>query len=134
MPALEKNVGVEILDLSYNYMGDEMATYIAKIISSQSERRDNVAWLAGLRTEEPTDEYYKAGLQSLVLRYNDFGNYVCGEISRVLFFDIYLKSIDLRNNLIEKEGVKDICYFLKSNKTLLNCDLRHNPGLINKLH
>lgn len=53
VPALLKNTSLEILDLSYNFMGDEMASYIAKIISNQSERRDNVVWLAGLRGETP---------------------------------------------------------------------------------
>jgi Ran GTPase-activating protein (RanGAP) involved in mRNA processing and transport len=132
VPALEKNIGLEILDLSYNYMGDDMACYIAKIISNQSERRDEIVWLAGLRGEGPEDiesrqkaQYrmtgdYKSGLQSIILRYNDFKNYVCSEIARVLFYDIYIKSIDLRNNLIEEKGVKDMLNFMQSNKTLLN--------------
>lgn len=101
-------------------MGDDMAPFIAKIISNQSERRDNVVWLAGLRGEAPRNDDYKTGLQSMILRYNDFGSYICGEISRVLLYDIYFKSVDLRNNDIDTKGVKDMCNFLKSNKTLLN--------------
>ena len=134
VPALEKNISLEILDLSYNYMGDEMAWYIAKIISNQGERRDNVVWLAGLRGETPKNEEYKSGLQSIILRYNDFKNYIWGEISRVLLYDIYIKSIDLRNNDIDEKGIKDMCNFLKSNKTLLNWDLRYNTGFTSKLH
>ena len=134
VPALQKNTSLEILDLSYNYMGDEMAWYIAKIISNQSERRDNVVWLAGLRGEAPNNEEYKSGLQSIILRYNDFNNYVWGEISRVLLYDIYIKSIDLRNNEIDEKGIKDMWNFLKSNKTLLNWDLRYNIGFNSKLH
>lgn len=76
VPALDKNTSMEILDLSYNFMGDDMACYIAKIIANQSERRDNVVWLAGLRGEAPQGDEYKAGLQSLILRYNDFGDFV----------------------------------------------------------
>lgn len=134
VPALQKNTSLEILDMSYNYMGDEMAWYIAKIISNQSERRDNVVWLAGLRGEAPNNEEYKSGLQSIILRYNDFKNYICGEISRVLLYDIYIKSIDLRNNDIDEKGIKDMWNFLKSNKTILNCDLRYNIGFSSKLH
>lgn len=76
VPALDKNSNLEILDLSYNYMGDDMAPFIAKIISNQSERRDNIVWLAGLRGEAPKNEDYKTGLQSMILRYNDFGSYI----------------------------------------------------------
>lgn len=70
----------------------------------------------------------------MILRYNDFSNFMCGELSRVLLYDVYIKSIDLRNNCIEEKGVKDIRNFLKSNKTLLNCDLRYNSGFTPKLH
>jgi Ran GTPase-activating protein (RanGAP) involved in mRNA processing and transport len=108
VPALDKNSNLEILDLSYNYMGDDMAPFIAKIISNQSERRDNIVWLAGLRGEAPKSGDYKSGLQSMILRYNDFENYICSEISRVLLYDIYFKSIDLRNNNIDIKGVKDM--------------------------
>ena len=108
VPCLDVNSNIEILDLSYNFMGDEMSTYIAKIISNQSERRDNVVWLAGLRGETPQNEECKSGLQSIILRYNDLGNYLCGEISRVLLYDVYVKSIDLRNNQIDEKGVKDM--------------------------
>lgn len=101
-------------------MGDDMTCYIAKIISNQGEKRDNVVWLAGLRGEAPKFEDVKSGLQSLILRYNDFGNYICGDLSRVLLYDTYIKSIDLRNNRIDEKGVKDMCSFLKSNRTLLN--------------
>mmetsp|Transcript_32156 Transcript_32156/g.28501 ORF Transcript_32156/g.28501 Transcript_32156/m.28501 type:complete len:268 (-) Transcript_32156:8-811(-) len=127
-PCLDSNSTLEILDLSYNFMGDEMGSYIAKVISNQSERRDNVVWLAGLRGETPSNEEYKSGLQSLILRYNDLGDYTCSELSRVLLYDVYIKSIDFRNNDISDKGIKDMCNFLKSNKTVLNCDLRLNPG------
>lgn len=42
--------------------------------------------------------------------------------------------MDLRNNKIEENGVKDMANFLKSNKTLLNLDLRFNIGFTSVLH
>jgi len=51
-----------------------------------------------------------------------------------LLYDVYIKSVDLRNNEIGEKGIKDMCNFLKSNKILLNCDLRDNIGFIGKLH
>jgi len=45
IPAFSVNRTIETLDLSYNYMGDKVASYLTKLISNQSERRDNVVWL-----------------------------------------------------------------------------------------
>ena len=138
VPALNKNTSLEILDLSYNYMGDDMACYISKIISNECERQDNVVWLAGLRGEKPGDDPRTSNkssvLYSIVLRHNDFKNYICSELSRVLLYDIYLRSVDLRNNNIEESGVKYMTECMKTNKTLLNCDLRQNEGFTASLH
>ncbi|CAI2366044.1 unnamed protein product [Moneuplotes crassus] len=134
VPAMKQNKSIEILDLSCNYMRDEMSTFISKIISLQSERRDQAVWLAGLREELPEQKELKSGLKSLILRHNDFSQALCSDISRVLYFDIYLKSLDLRNNLIEAKGIKEMKYFLNANKSLINLDIRQNPGLSSKLH
>jgi Ran GTPase-activating protein (RanGAP) involved in mRNA processing and transport len=34
VPAISKNKIIETLDLSYNYMGDKIASYITKLISN----------------------------------------------------------------------------------------------------
>ncbi|CAI2360030.1 unnamed protein product [Moneuplotes crassus] len=134
VPAMEKNKSIEILDLSCNYMGDKMSTFISKIIALQSKRREQAIWLAGFREELPEEEEYKSGLKSLILRHNDFSKDVCSEISRVLYFDIYIRSIDLRNNLLQEEEIQEMKYFLKSNKALINLYVLKNKGLTTKLH
>lgn len=115
-------------------MGDKCAPLICKLLSSQSERRDNVVWLAGLRGEAPESKSYKNGLQSIILRYNSFKDFTASEISRVLLYDIYLRSIDMRNNLIKEKGTKELFSVMKSNKTLLNLDLRGNSGFTSIYH
>jgi len=95
-------------------MGDGASSFITKLIAAQSERRDNVVWLCGLRGEEP-DNSFKGGLQSLNLRYNSFKDYVACEIAWVLTYDTYVKSIDLRNNLIKEKGVKELVNVIKAN-------------------
>ena len=59
---------------------------------------------------------------------------MASELSRVLTYDIYLKSIDLRNNLIKEKGVKELVGVAKSNKTILNLDLRGNTGFTSLNH
>jgi Ran GTPase-activating protein (RanGAP) involved in mRNA processing and transport len=123
VPAFSENRTLETLDLSYNYMGDKVSSFLTKLISNQSERRDNVVWLHGLRGEVPKPKELQSGLQSLVLRYNSLKDFSACEISRVLTFDTYLKSIDLRNNLFKSKGIKEIVNVLNINTSILNIDL-----------
>ena len=115
VPAFSNNRTVETLDLSYNYMGDKVASFLTKLISNQSERRDNVVWLHGLWGEVPKPWELQAGLQSLILRYNSLNDFVACEISRVLVYDTYLKSIDVWNNVIKAKGIKEFVNVLKIN-------------------
>lgn len=56
------------------------------------------------------------------------------EFARVLTYDTYLRSIDMRNNLVKEKGIKEIVGVMKSNKTLLNMDLRENIGFTPLYH
>lgn len=58
-----------------------------------------------------------------MLRYNSFKDFSAAELSRVLLYDVYIKSIDLRNNLIKEKGVKELLNVVKTNKTILNMDI-----------
>ena len=48
--------------------------------------------------------------------------------------DLYMRSIDLRNNDIDEVWVNEFVKLMDSNVTLTNVDLRENPGLNLKLH
>ena len=52
----------------------------------------------------------------------------------MLTYDIYIKSIDLRNNIIKEKGIKQLMGVMKTNKTILNLDTRHNPGFNSVIH
>ncbi len=93
-----------------------------------------MVWLAGLRGEAPKGQKHKEGLQSLILRYNSFKDYTASGINRVLTYDVYVKSVDLRNNIIKEKGVKELVGLAKTNKTILNLDLRGNPGFSSLYH
>ena len=47
---------------------------------------------------------------------------------------MYIKSIDLRNNIIKEKGIKELLGVAKSNKTILNLDCRGNPGFTSLYH
>ena len=120
--SLQHNRTVETLDLSFNYMGDECCSYVTKLISNQSERKDNVVWLHGLRGDAPHADDITGGLQPLVLRCNGFGDYVATELARVLTFDTYIRSVDMRHNQLGDKGVQQLLGVLKTNRSLLNLD------------
>lgn len=48
---------------------------------------------------------------------------------KFLRFDNWTRSINLRHNQIEQEGVKEFVALMKRNKSLIALDLRGNPGL-----
>lgn len=133
-PAFASNRTIETLDLSYNYMGDKCSSYLSKLIANQSERRDNCVWLHGLWGEIPEVYELQSGLQNIILRYNSLNDFVACEISWVLLYDTYLKSLDLRNNVINEKGMKEFVNVLKTNSTILNLDVRDNKGFNSTYH
>lgn len=56
------------------------------------------------------------------MRYNSLNDFVAFELSRVLVYDTYLKSIDIRNNVIKAKGIKELVNVVKTNTSLLNLD------------
>ena len=63
MPGLCQNRSIETLNFSCNGLEDKSSYLIAKIISAQCERRDNVVWAYSLRGELPPNDEYKLGLK-----------------------------------------------------------------------
>ncbi|CDW75504.1 UNKNOWN [Stylonychia lemnae] len=134
MPALCQNTSIETVNFSCNGLEDDTGYLMAKIVSSQSERRDQVVWTYSLRGELPPNDEYKNGLKQLILSHNNFSDILASELILALRNDLYLRSIDLRNNKISPHWVEEFVKLMKSNGSLTNIDLRENPGLTIKLH
>ena len=100
MPALCQNISIETLNFACNGLDDKSSYLMAKIISAQSERRDNIVWAYSLRGELPPDNEYKKGLKEIILSHNNFSYILASEFVLALRNDVYLRSIDLRNNNI----------------------------------
>ena len=119
---------IEYLDLHNNNLGDKYGNMIGRIIARQTYRRDQEIWLYGLRNEFPETNDYTLGLISINLDGNNLSSYSADCITTSLSSDQYVRSIILSNNDFDKNSCKKFIYMLRRNMTLLNIDIRDNPG------
>ena len=119
---------IEYLDLSNNNLGDKYGNMIGRIIARQTYRRDQEIWLYGLRNEFPLTNDYALGLIKINLDGNLLSSYAADCITTSLASDQYVRSIILTNNNMDTNSCKKFIYMLRRNMTLLNIDLRDNPG------
>ena len=119
---------IEYLDLHNNNLGDKYGNMIGRVIARQTYRRDQEIWLYGLRNEFPETNDYTLGLISINLDGNQLSSYSADCITTSLSSDQYVRSIILSNNNFDKNSCKKFIYMLRRNMTLLNIDLRDNPG------
>lgn len=119
---------IEYLDLKNNDLGDKYGNMVGRIIARQTYRRDQVIWLYGLRNELPLTKDYTLGLIYLNLNGNNLSSYSADCITTSLASDQYVRSIILTNNNFDAVSCKKFIYMLRRNITLLNVNLRDNPG------
>jgi hypothetical protein len=127
---------IEFLDFSWDSLDDKCGNMLGRIIIRQTQRRDQVIWMHGLRNEKPLNNDYTRGLISINLSNNQLSDTAAEEISNALSHDSYIRSIDLRNNQISEYGCKRFIKVLRKNLTVLNLNLRGNQGYIldNNIH
>ncbi len=116
---------IEYLDLSNNNLTDKCGNMIARIISRQSQRRDQFVWMLSLRNEKPLNNDFAKGLISINLANNMIGMDSAEEFANALQIDCYIRSMNLYNNSIPEEGCKKLIKSLRKNQTILNLDLRY---------
>ena len=119
---------IEKLDLQNNNLKDKYGNMIGRIISRQTDRRDEVIWSFALRNEFPENKDYKNGLISINLNGNHLSSYSADCLTTALASDQYVRSIILSNNDFDLEACKKFVYMLRRNMTLLNIDLTSNKG------
>ena len=125
---------IEFLDLSNNNLEDKYGNMISRIIARQTFRRDQVIWLYGLRNEIPLNNDYTKGLISINLKNNKLNSYSADCITTSLSSDQYIRFIDLSQNNFNNDSCKKFIHMLRQNVTLLNIDLRDNPGYDDNIH
>lgn len=97
---------------------------IARIISRQSQRRDQFVWMLSLRNEKPLNNDFAKGLISINLSNNAFSSDTAEELANALTIDCYIRKVDLSNNSITEDGCKKLIKSLRKNMTIINMDLR----------
>ena len=128
LKSLLKHEMLKYLDLSNNNFSDKYGEMVALIISSQSQRRDQILWASGLRNGSPQINEYSKGLVSINLRGNKLSNYSAECLSKALSHDQYIRIIDLSENNIDNSACKKFIHMMRKNNILLTVDLRENPG------
>ena len=119
---------IEDLDLQNNKLGDKYGNMIGRIISRQTDRRDVLIWSAAIRNEFPDPKEIGCGLISINLNGNNLSSYSADCLTTALALDQYVRSIILTNNNFDVDSCKKFIYMLRRNMTLLNIDLKSNPG------
>jgi len=102
---------------------------LGKILSSHCKNRDDIIWLSNLRGEDVLEDVSLNGICELNISNNAIDSQCIKDICKFLYFDQWTKSINLRYNAISEEGIKELIGLLKNNFTLISLDLRDNPGL-----
>lgn len=128
LKSILKHEMLKYLDLSNNNFSDKYGEMIALIISSQSQRRDQILWASGLRNGTPQINEYSKGLVSINLRGNKLGNYSADCLAKSLSQDQYIRIIDLSENNLDNNSCKKFIHMMRKNNILLTVDLRENPG------
>lgn len=82
---------IESLDLSGNHLTDKAGNMVGRIISRQSQRRDQIVWMYGLRNEKPSNNDYAKGLVEINLSYNNLSDISADDIANALAYDVYLR-------------------------------------------
>ena len=128
LKGLFNHAKIEKLDLQKNNLEDNYGNMIGRIISRQTDRRDQLIWLAAIRNELPDPKEFSGGLISINLNGNNLSSYAADCITKALALDQYVRSIILTNNKFKIDDCKKFIYMLRRNMTLLNIDLKSNPG------
>ena len=97
--------------MSYNNLKDSLGDIFAKIVSSQTQNRDQVKWKKQLRIININIKSENAnavpGLKELILTNNKFGPYFLKTMLNSIKDDNYLRVLDLRKNKFTKEVLND---------------------------
>ena len=128
LKSLLKHEMLKYLDLSNNNFSDKYGEMVALIISTQSQRRDQILWASGLRNESPQINESSKGLVSINLRGNKLSSYSAECLSKALSHDQYIRIVDLSENNLDNSACKKFIHMMRKNNILLTVDLRENPG------
>lgn len=118
------NSSLILLNFSHNKLNKNTGTLIGKIISSHCEKRNEIVWLHSLRGENPEEDLSLKGICEVDLSFNKLDCNFVRELSQFLKYDTWTRSINLRENDINEEGIKEMTEVILSNDSIICLDLR----------
>ena len=86
-------------------------------------------WMASLRSEQLEEDLSKKGICEINLENNKFGDRAAVDMIEFLKDDQWTRCINLRDNELTSEGIRNFARLMKKNQTIISLDLRGNPGL-----
>ena len=117
---------IEILQITNSKLDDKSGNMISRLITRQSQRRDQVIWMYDLRNEKPLNNEFAKGLVSIDLSGNYLTSMSSESITYSLSSDNYIRKLILKNNSLNYSDCKKFSNLLKTNISLINVDLRGN--------
>ena len=126
-------MNIEELDLSANDMHDDCRMLIKQLFIVHQEANDEQVWLYGLRNEKPPRQQMSQ-LKYLNLSHNMLTSKTVHAIAVAVRNNKTFRQLNLRANQLDNEGIKELKEVMFENNTLLNLDVRQNPGLTDTLH
>jgi centrosomal protein CEP78 len=96
-------------------------------------RRDRLEWVYRSRGESPEEDVALSGICELNFAENRLESSFIKDLVYFLSNDRWLRSLNLRGNLIDEVGIELLNTMLDRNHSLISLDIRDNPGCNKKL-
>lgn len=124
---------LENLNLINNNIPDDYnSIIICNFVENQNYKFKTRNWKKTLHNDYTLNnlplKYNLGAISSIILSHNNLGIKFAENIIPILENDVYLRELDISYNLFDYKSCKLFSKLLKINKTLLNLDLRYNPG------
>lgn len=106
--ALISNSSLIGMDLSNNMLGDQTGVILQRVLEEHAARRDKIEWAYKSKGEMAEEEVLISGLCEIDLSYNKLTDLFVKDVSYFLENDRWLKSLNLRGNHIEAQGIQQL--------------------------
>ena len=112
------------IDLSHNLLENDGCDIISRVISRVNSNQVELEWSHGLRNGLPAPQL--GGLREVNLSHNKINDKGLINLTHGLFYDDFVKVLNLGYNLLTCSGYKEINNLLQTNSALIMINLEQN--------
>jgi hypothetical protein len=129
------------IDLSFNLLENDGCDIVSRVISRVNSCQVELEWSHGLRNGHPAPQL--GGLREVNLSHNKITDKGLINLTHGLFYDDFVKVLDLSGNLLTSSSFQEIFNLLQTNSALIIVNLLENSktqdskiisGIIDKLY